>query len=109
MDINTAHRNLFKFAPQTVSLQEFRRVLEEDATPSNPVKVEWETMEGKTRYYDMYWIDGPLGDGIAGGTNTKARNGMVNIPVIGLDGTWRTLTYDTITKFRFNNKTFRVQ
>lgn len=108
MNSNIAHRKMLEFAP-TVPFSEFERILKEEATPSNPIKVQWTTMEGNTRYYDMYWIDGPIGDGIAGGTDTKELEGMVNIPVVGLTGTWRTLTWDTVTKFRFNNKTFNVR
>lgn len=108
MNSNTAHRKLLELAP-VVPFSEFERILKEEATPSNPVKVAWITQEGKDRYYNMYWIDGPIGDGIEGGTDTKELEGMVNIPVTGLKGTWRTLTWDTVYKFRFNNKTYRVQ
>jgi len=108
MNPNKAYKNILKFAPPVVSFSEFEDVLMNQATPSNPIKVEWTTMEGNTRYYNMYWISGPLGTDNAGGSETKAANGMVNIPVVGLDGTWRTLTWDTVTKFRFNGKTYRV-
>ena len=108
MNSNSVHNKLVELAP-IVPFSEFERVLKEEATPSNPVKVGWITQEGKNRYYFMYYIDGPLGDGISGGTDTKAAEGMVNIPVIGLKGVWRTLTWGTVYKFRFNNKTYRVR
>ena len=108
MNSNIVHNKLVQLAP-TVSLSQFEDILMNEATPSNPVKVQWTTDEGNTRYYDMYWIPGPIGNGISGGTDTKEANGQVNIPVVGLEGKWRTLTWDTITKFRFNNKTYNVR
>jgi hypothetical protein len=108
MNANLAHNKIVQLAP-SVPFSEFERVLKEEATPSNPVKVGWITKEGKDRYYEMYWIDGPIGDGIAGGTDTKALEDMYNVPVIGLTGTWRTIDFGTFYKYRFNNKTFRVQ
>jgi hypothetical protein len=108
MNSNIAHRKLVELAP-IVSFSEFERILKEEATPSNPVKVGWITNEGKNRYYNFYWIDGPIGDGIAGGSDTKALEDMYNVPVIGLNGSWRTLDFNTVYKFRFNNKTFRVR
>ena len=108
MNSNTVHNKLIQFAP-SVPFSEFENVLKNEATPSNPVKVQWTTMEGNTRYYDMYWIDGPIGENNAGGSITKAGEGMVNIPVVGLEGKWRTLTWDTVTKFRFNNKTYNIR
>lgn len=108
MNSNTAHNKLLKFAPIAVSLSEFKRMLEEEATPSNPITVWWNKLNGTTKH-DMYWIEGPLGNGIEGGTNTKRREGMVNIPVVNTDGVWRTLTWDGITKFRFNNKTYTIK
>jgi hypothetical protein len=107
MDSNTAHKKILEFAP-SVPFSQFEDILMNQSSPSNPVKVEWTTMEGNTRYYDMFWIDGPIGNGIDGGTDTKEAEGMVNISVVGLEGKWRTLTWDTVKKFRFNNKTYNV-
>ena len=109
MTSNSVHSKLQHFISAEISFAEFEDILLNQATPSNPVRVGWITETGRKRYYDMYWIDGPIGDGIAGGTDTKALEDMYNIPVVGLRGTWRTLSYDTVYKFRFNNKTYRVQ
>jgi hypothetical protein len=108
MNPNSVHNKIVEFAP-IVSFEEFERVLKEFSSPSNPVRVGWITKEGNDRYYDMYWIDGPIGDGIAGGTDTKALEDMYNVPVVGLDGNWRTLDFGTVYKYRFNNRTFRVR
>lgn len=107
MNSNSAHKKLVELAP-VVPFSEFERILKEEATPSNPVKVGWITQEGKNRYYNFYWIDGPIGTDNAGGSETKALEDMYNVPVIGLKGTWRTLSFDTVYKFRFNGKTYRV-
>jgi hypothetical protein len=108
MDSNTAHKKILEFAP-SVPFSQFEDVLMNQSTPSNPVKVGWVTKEGNDRYYDFYWISGPLGNGIDGGSDTKALEDMYNVPVVGLDGKWRTLDFNTIYKFRFNNKTYRIR
>jgi hypothetical protein len=33
---------------------------------------------------------------------------MVALRVIGLDGDWRTITYDTVDKYRFEGRTYKV-
>lgn len=108
MNPNRVHNKIVEFAPISVSFQEFERILKERATPSNPVRVWWVKEDGSTTNHQMYWIDGPIGDGIAGGTDTKALMDMYNVPVVGTDGVWRTLTMDTIEKFRFENKTYKI-
>ena len=110
MNSNIAHRKLLTLAP-SVPFSEFERILKEESSPNNPIKVGWITKEGKNRYYNFYWLDGPVGfteQGMAM-SETKAREDMYNVPVIGLDGNWRTLDFNTIYKFRFNNITYRIQ
>lgn len=109
MNANTAHNKILQFAPTKVTLEEFKRILKEEATPSNPVRVWWMKEDKTITNHQMYWIDGPIGDGIAGGTDTKEAEDMYNVPVVGTDGNWRTLTMDTIEKFRFNNKTYKIR
>lgn len=109
MNASIAYNKLLQFAPKVVSQQEFETILKEEATPSNPVKVWWKKEDGSITSHQMYWIDGPIGDGIAGGTDTKELEDMYNVPVVDADGSWRTLTMDTIEKFRFNNKTYKIR
>ena len=108
MTSNSVNKKLVEFISQTISFSEFEDILLNQATESNPARVGWITETGKKRYYDMYWIDGPIGNGIEGGTDTKAEMDMYNVPVVGLDGDWRTLDFNTVYKVRFNNKTFKV-
>lgn len=108
MTSNLVSKKLVEFISQEISFAEFEDILLNQATASNPARVGWITETGRKRYYDMYWIDGPIGNGIDGGSDTKAQVDMYNIPVVGLDGDWRTLDFSTVYKVRFNKKTFKV-
>lgn len=108
MTSNSVGNKLVEFISQEISFAEFEDILLNQATASNPARVGWITETGRKRYYDMYWIDGPIGNGIDGGSDTKAEVDMYNIPVVGLDGDWRTLDFNTVYKVRFNKKTFKV-
>ena len=108
MTSNSVNKKLVEFISQEISYAEFQDILLNQATASNPARVGWITETGRRRYYEMYWIDGPTGNGIAGGSDTKAEVDMYNIPVVGLDGDWRTLDFNTVYKVRFNNRTYRV-
>ena len=108
MTSKSVSKKLVEFISQEISYAEFEDILLNQATESNPARVGWITETGRRRYYDMYWIDGPIGDGIAGGSDAKAVMDMFNVPVVGIDGDWRTLDFNTVYKVRFNNKTFKV-
>ena len=108
MTSNSVNKKLVEFISQEISYAEFEDILLNQATESNPARVGWITETGRKRYYDMYWIDGPIGNGIEGGSDTKAEVDMYNVPVVGLDGDWRTLDFNTVYKVRFNNRTYRV-
>jgi hypothetical protein len=108
MNSNLVNSKLVQFISKEMSFSDFEDILKNQATKANPVRVGWITELGKKRYYDMYWIDGPIGDGIAGGSDTKAAMDMYNIPVVGLDGDWRTLDFNTVYKVRWNNQTYKV-
>jgi hypothetical protein len=107
MTSNSVHKKLVNFISETISFSEFEQMLY-NSTPRWPVRVGWITETGKKRYYDMYWIDGPIGDGIAGGTDTKAAMDMYNIRVIGLEGKWRTIDFNTVYKINYRGKTYKV-
>ena len=109
MTSNSVSRKLVEFISQEISFSEFEYRLKNETSIDNPARVGWITETGKRRYYDMYWVDGPIGNGIAGGSDTKAEMDMYNIQVVGLDGDWRTLDFNTVYKVRFDNKkTFKV-
>jgi hypothetical protein len=107
MDSNKVYDKLMNFAMETKTFAEFQKDLFE-SRENNPIRVAWETLEGNNRYYWMFWIDGPIGNGIEGGTDTKAAEDMVNIRVLGLSGDWRTLDYSSVSKYRYNGQTFKV-
>lgn len=108
MDTSSVHNKLQKFAPQTISLRKFQDLLEQ-STRNNPIRVQWETLEGFTDYYWMYWDEGAYVGGDAGGSDTKAEEGMFNIQCLGLKPKWRTLTLQTVSKCRFNNQLYLVK
>jgi hypothetical protein len=108
MTSNSVSKKLVEFISQEISFAEFEDILINQTSFSKPARVGWITETGRKRYYDMYWVDGPIGDGIAGGTDTKAAMDMYNIQVKGIEGDWRTVDFNTVYKVRFNNKTFKV-
>lgn len=108
MTSNSVHKKLQHFISTEMDFSQFEYILKNETDANNTIRVGWITETGRRRYYDMYWIDGPIGDGIAGGTDTKAAMDMYNVPVVGLDGEWRTLDFNTVYKVRWNNKTYKV-
>lgn len=105
---NSVHSKLQHFAPQTISLSKFQNLLE-SSTRNNPIRVQWETLEGFTDYYWMYWDRNAYVGGDAGGSNTKAEEGMFNIQCLGLRPKWRTLSLQTVSKCRFQNKLYLIK
>ena len=103
---NSVHSKSIQFAPQTISLSKFQDLLE-SSSRSNKIRVQWETLEGNVDYYWMWWEPGPIGNGIEGGTDTKAEEGMFNIKTTLTSESgrakWRTLTC------RFENKLYIVK
>ena len=108
MTSNSVSNKLVQFISEEISFSEFEDILKNQSSRSNPVRVGWITETGRRRYYDMFWVNGPIGDGIAGGTDTKAAMDMFNIQVVGIDGDWRTVDFNTVYKVRFDNKTYKV-
>ena len=108
MNTASVHNKLQKFAPQTISLKKFQDLLEQ-STRNNPIRVQWETLEGFTDYYWMYWDANAYVGGDAGGSDTKAEEGMFNIQCLGLKPKWRTLSLQTVSKCRFENQLYLVK
>jgi hypothetical protein len=111
MDSNKAHNKLVHLAPNA-TFDDFWNVLTTLSTPSNPVRTTWVKDDGSQTTHKLYWIDGPIGNGIDGGTDTKASKNpaQFNVPVVDTDGRWRTLTTgDKIIGFSFNNFRFRLK
>jgi hypothetical protein len=108
MTSNIVNKKLVQFISETISFSQFEDILKNKATSSNPARVGWITETGSRRYYDMYWDSAAYVGGNEGGSDTKAEMDMYNIQVVGLDGNWRTLDFNTVYKVRFNNKTYKV-
>ena len=108
MNTNSEYDKLLNFALSNISFNTFQLMLKE-STQSNPIRIGWKTEEGNNRYYFAYWDSAAYVGGSAGGSATKAAQDMVNLQCLDLaDGSWRTISYNTVTKCRFNGQTFNV-
>lgn len=112
MTNNTVYNKLIELRGIEITLSEFQDLLE-SSSRSNKIRVEWETLEGNTDYYYMWWDSGAYVGGEAGGSETKAEEGMFNIKTTLNNETgrtqWRTLSLQTVTKARFNNKLYKIK
>ena len=108
MTENKVYDKLMNFALSTISFNTFELMLKE-STQSNPIRIGWQTEEGNNRYYFAYWDSAAYVGGNAGGSATKAAEGMVNLQVMDITGDWRTIDYNTVTKCRFNGQTFKIK
>jgi len=111
MNSNTTHNKLQKFAPTPISLKKFQDLLE-SSSRNNKIRVQWETLDSNTDYYYMWWEPGPIGDGIEGGSDTKAAEGMFNVKTTlnskSGKSVWRTLSLQTVSKCSFENKIYTI-
>jgi hypothetical protein len=108
MTENKVYDKLMNFALSEISFNTFELMLKE-STQSNPIRIGWQTEEGNNRYYFAYWDSAAYVGGNAGGSATKAAEGMVNLQVMDIAGDWRTIDYNTVTKCRFNGQTFKIK
>jgi len=70
---NKVHKKLLELATEEVSLITFQKEYLEKSTKANPIRVQWETLEGDTDYYWMYWDRSAYVGGDAGGSSTKQK------------------------------------
>jgi hypothetical protein len=107
---NSVYKKVVQFAPQTISLSEFQDLLE-SSSRGNKIRVAWETLEGNNDYYWMWWDEGAYVGNEA--SDTKESEGMFNIQTTlsSLTGRakWRTLSLQTVSKCRFENKLYIVK
>lgn len=112
MTSNQFYNKLLQFKATEISLSEFQDLLE-SSSKNNKIRVEWTTLEGNVDYYYMWWDSGAYVGGEAGGSDTKAAEGMFNIKTTLTNETgrakWRTLDLQTVSKARFNNKLYKIK
>jgi hypothetical protein len=106
MNPNSVHNKLEKFALPSVSFSQFMSMLE-STTANNTMFIKWRTAVPPTRRtsYEMYW-----GQFFSNSDQsiTKQEEGMVNLVAPTTIEGWRTLTYDNISSFRFEGKTYTI-
>jgi hypothetical protein len=106
MNQNTYIKNIERFALPSVSMRKFKSMLE-SSSAGNPMFVKWRTAIPPTHRasYEMYW--GKFYSN-SDQSETKQEEGMVNLVApTTLEG-WRTLTYDNISSFKFEGKTYTI-
>ena len=102
---NSVYSKIQNLAATEISLKQFQDLLE-SSSRSNPIRVAWETLEGNNDYYWMYWDSSAYVGNEA--SDTKASEGMFNVQCLGMRPKWRTLTLQTVSKCRFQNKLYKV-
>lgn len=112
MTSNNYYNKLLQFKATEISLSEFQDLLE-SSSRNNKIRVEWTTLDGNVDYYYMWWDSGAYVGGDAGGSDTKAMEGMFNIKTTlnneGGRSQWRTLDLQTVSKARFENKLYKIK
>ena len=99
-------KNIEKFALPSVSMRKFKSMLE-SSSAGNPMFVKWRTAIPPTHRasYEMYW--GKFYSN-SDQSVTKEEEGMVNLVAPTTIEGWRTLTYDNISSFKFEGKTYTI-
>ena len=106
MNQNTYIKNIERFALPSVSMRKFKSMLE-SSSAGNPMFVKWRTAIPPTHRasYEMYW--GKFYSN-SDQSDTKQSEGMVNLVAPTTIEGWRTLTYDNISSFKFEGKTYTI-
>ena len=106
MNQNTYIKNIERFALPSVSMVKFKNMLK-SSSAGNPMFIKWRTAEIPTHRasYEMYW-----GRFFSNSDQsiTKEEEGMVNLVAPTTKEGWRTLTYDNISSFKFEGKTYTI-
>lgn len=107
MNFDRVHKNLHKFALPSVSFNTFMEMLKR-TDENNTMFIKWRTAIPPTHRtsHNLYWgkfysaSDQSL---------TKEEEGMVNLIAPDTTAGWRTLTYDNISSFKFEGKTYTIR
>jgi hypothetical protein len=103
---NKVHNKILKFAIEDVSYNFFMDKLRESSS-DNKILCWYTTEEGNNRRYEMYWDSGAYVGTEA--SLTKEDNDMYNLQGDYPGGDWRTLDTLTVSRFRYENKTYIVE
>jgi len=106
MTANGVHNKFEQFALPSVSLRQFMSMLKQ-TSPSNLIEIKWRTAIIPTHRtsHEMYW-----GKFYSASEQslTKEEEGMVNLVAPNTIEGWRTLTYDNISSFKYQGKTYTI-
>jgi hypothetical protein len=107
MNPNKVHKNLEKFALPSKTFSEFMSMLKQTDS-NNTMFIKWRTAVSPTHRasYDMYW--GRFYSN-SDQSVTKEEEGMVNLVAPTTIEGWRTLTYDNISSFQYDGKTYTIR
>jgi hypothetical protein len=106
MNSNSVYKNIQRFASQPVSMSKFMDMLK-STSANNPMFIKWRTSEIPTHatshlmYWGKYYSNSDQ-------SVTKDEEGMVNLVAPDTSEGWRTLTYDNISSFVFENKRYVI-
>lgn len=107
MTPNLVHKNIERFALPSVTFDQFMEMLK-STNSRNRMFVKWRTAIPPTHRasYEMYW-----GQFFSNSDQsiTKEEEGMVNLVAPDTVEGWRTLTYDNISSFRFEGRTYTIK
>jgi hypothetical protein len=95
MTDNIVHKNLHKFAIQSISLSDAKDYIE-NSTSRRPVLIFWETLDDGKTAREMFW--GRYKGGKA--SETREKEGMIALVSKDNSNEYRTVIWDTIWKLR---------
>lgn len=106
MEANKVHKKIEKFASKPVSFSKFMEMLQ-NTDRNNPMFIHWRTAISPTHRasYTLYW--GPYYSN-SDQSVTKEEEGMVNLVAPDTKEGWRTLTYDNISSFVYQNQRYVI-
>jgi hypothetical protein len=106
MDANKVYKKIEKFAIEPVTYNFFMNKLRESRS-DNPINCWYTTEEGNNRRYTMYWD--PAAYVGTEASLTKENNEMYNLQGDYPFGDWRTLDTLTVSRFRYENRTYIIK
>ncbi len=106
MTQNKVIKNIYKFALPEKSFYQFMEMLKQ-TDENNTMFIKWRTAIPPTHRtsHEVYW--GKFFSG-SDQSMTKEFEGMVNLVAPNTTEGWRTLTYDNISSFKFEGRTYKI-